>query len=412
VFFCAGYAFWELLYDGVTFTGTQRGTINADTQRATIAANGIGGRQLFITSGGTGYCYDLQTNTLTPVGVPATTVTMGASIDGFFVYLDATTGTLYNSALYDGTSWSALNSQRSAASDPWVAMCVTPDRLIHCFGESTKEALHNAGLPGFPFSIIPEANMPFGISAPYAFTVDQSVTWLAQTKKGRGQVVVAQGYTPTRVSNHGIETTIQGYATISDTTACSYQQHGNTHAIFTFPTADASWAVDGATGTWHQRGYWNTTTGAYQAWRPGFALAAFGRLLVGDRQTGSIYTLATDTFTDVDGALIRRVRQPPPLTFDGKRFTVDGLRVVMDVGVGLPTGQGIDPQAMLKVSRNGGKTFGNEHWTTLGALGTFNTRVLWSQLGQARSFVPQVVVSDPVAARITDASADVRVGAS
>jgi len=41
-------------------------------------------------------------------------------------------------------------------------------------------------------------------------------------------------------------------------------------------------------------------------------------------------------------------------------------------------------------------------------MGQYRTRVIWSQLGTCRSFVPQLVVSDPVALRITDASITLR----
>ncbi len=403
----AGYAFYELFSDGTTI---QRGTVEYNLHPATICANGDAGDQLFVTSGDVGYCYDRTTHAFTTV--QAVGCTMGASIDGRFVYLDASTGTVYSSALYDGTTWNPTHYAQSTAGDPWVSLCVTPDRLIRVFGESTGEVLADAGLPGFPFAVIPEAYIPFGIAAPYAFTVDTSVTWLTKTSKGRGQVVRAQGYTPLRVSNHGIEATVLRYETIDDTTAFSYQAQGHPVCLFTFPTEDATWCVDEATGKWHSRSYWNTATGMAQAYRPGCAMEAFGLTLVGDRVTGSIYELTPTSYTDVDGALIRRTRQPAPQAVDRRRFVVDAFELVTDVGVGLISGQGSDPQAMLRVSRDGGQTFGAEHWTTLGAIGDYRTRVIWTQLGTCRSFVPQLVITDPVPVRITDAAITIRAEAA
>lgn len=406
-YFVAGYAFWEVDSAGGT---TQRGTVERNAFPATISANGDAGDQLFITSGDVGYCYDRTTHAFTtvqPVGC-----TMGASIDGRFIYLDASTGTLYASALYDGTTWNPTHYAQSTAGDPWIALAVTPDRLIHVFGESTSEVLADQGLPGFPFATIQEAFLPFGIAAPYAFTVDTSVTWLTQTAKGRGQIVRAQGYTPLRVSNHGIEATIARYTTIGDAIAWSYQQQGHPFVGFTFPTQRATWVVDEATSKWHSRSYWNTATGTAEAYRPGFTMQAFGKTLVADRVTGSIYELTPTSFTDVNGALIRRTRQPAPQTIDRRRFVVDAFELVGDVGVGLISGQGSDPQAMLRVSRDGGQTFGNEHWTTLGAMGQYRTRVIWTQLGNCRSFVPQLVITDPVPVRLTDAAITIRAEAA
>lgn len=401
----AGTVFYEVFADGTTLT---RGTVAADPHPVTIHANGDAGDQLGITSGGIFYCYDKTTHALTAAGVGGTVATMGASIDGRFIYLDATTGTLYSSALYNGTTWDPTHYLQSTAGDPWVALCVTPDRLIRVFGETTGEVLVNQGLPGFPFAVVQEAFIPYGIQAPYAFTVDTSVTWLAQTAKGRGQIVRAQGYTPQRVSTHGIEHTIQRYTDVADATAWSYQRRGHPFALFTFPTPQATWVTDEATGKWHSRSYWNPAAGTAEAYRPGCAMHAFGLTLVGDRRAGTIYQLTPDSSTDVDGALIRHTRQPAPLAIDRRRFVVDAFEVVADVGVGLVTGQGSDPQAMLRLSRDGGKTFGVEHWTSLGPLGQYQTRVRWTQLGNGRSFVPQLVVTDPVPTRITDASITLR----
>lgn len=410
-YFIAGFAFYELFLTAGVWSTTFRGTVASDGFPATICANGVGD-QLGITSGGVWYTYDRTTHVLTVSGNPATTATMGGALNGRFYYLDAVSGTVYSSALYNGLSWTASHYLQSTGNDPWITLAVTPDKFIRLLGSQSGELLTDDGLPGFPCSIVKEGAIPFGILAPYAFTVDTSISWVTRSAKGRGQVVRAQGYTPIRVSNHGIESTILGYGAVDGlvdgATAFSYQAKGHPTCVFTFPTADKTWCVDEATGKWHARSYWNTATGVAQAYRPGCAMEAFGATLVGDRVTGSIYELTAASFTDVDGAAIRRVRQPAPLQLDRQRFVVDSFELVGDVGVGLQTGQGSDPQAMLRISRDGGQSFGAEHWTSLGAIGAFQTRVLWSQLGNCRSFVPQVVVTDPVPVRWTDASIRVR----
>lgn len=65
-----------------------------------------------------------------------------------------------------------------------------------------------------------------------------------------------------------------------------------------------------------------------------------------------------------------------------------------------------NPQVMLQVSRDGGHTFGNELWTTLGAAGNYRTRVVWRRLGRARDFVFRFRVVDPVKAVFIGASMD------
>lgn len=409
-FFVAGFAFYELLSSGTT---TLRGTVDNDAHPVTINANGDAGDQLWITSGGTGYNYDLTTNTLSAQGVVGTTKTMGGFLAARFLYLDATSGAFYASALYNGTSWPPSLVFQSESGDPWRALIVTPDGLIRLLGESSGEVwAPNPSSATLPFQKVAEASIPYGIAAPFAWSVDDTLTWLAQNKQGRGLIVRAQGYAPVEVSTAAIETTIQQYSDISDATAFAYQENGHRHTTFTFPTADQSWTFDGKTNLWHERSYWDVAAGVKKAYRPGCMMEAFGKMLVGDRLGGNIYEMKSSFFTDVDGAAIRRVRQAPRFSVEQKRVTVHSLQVVMDAGEGLSTGQGSDPQLMLSVSKDGGKTFGNERWSSTGKMGEWDTRVTWQRLGQARNFTPQFVATDPCPFRIVDCLFDYTVGLS
>jgi hypothetical protein len=65
-------------------------------------------------------------------------------------------------------------------------------------------------------------------------------------------------------------------------------------------------------------------------------------------------------------------------------------------GVGLQTGQGVNPQAMMRFSDDGAATFGTIRTTTIGAAGRYKNRAMWRRLGHARDRVYEVSVSDPV----------------
>ncbi len=107
---------------------------------------------------------------------------------------------------------------------------------------------------------------------------------------------------------------------------------------------------------------------------------------------------------------IRRMRRTPHLNVEHARLTFNSLEVLAQVGAGLLSGQGSDPQIMLRWSNDGGRTWSREHWTTLGRIGAYRTRVLWTRLGQARDRVFEVVVSDPVACSLITAYLNVDVG--
>lgn len=77
----------------------------------------------------------------------------------------------------------------------------------------------------------------------------------------------------------------------------------------------------------------------------------------------------------------------------------------------LASTQGNNPQAMLHWSNDGGFTFGNEHWTTIGKMGAYKNRAIWRQMGEARDRVYEVQVTDPVYRVIVSAELDANAGA-
>jgi hypothetical protein len=58
----------------------------------------------------------------------------------------------------------------------------------------------------------------------------------------------------------------------------------------------------------------------------------------------------------------------------------------------------------LRISRNGGKTWGPERTRSAGRQGDYDTRVIWNRNGDARHWVPELVVTDPIPWRVTGAS--------
>ena len=85
---------------------------------------------------------------------------------------------------------------------------------------------------------------------------------------------------------------------------------------------------------------------------------------------------------------------------------------MFEPGVGLVSGQGDDPQAMLDYSNDYGKTWSNEDWVTIGALGEYANRAVWRRLGRARSRIKRVTITDPIKVVIKGAVLDAKVGSS
>ena len=101
-----------------------------------------------------------------------------------------------------------------------------------------------------------------------------------------------------------------------------------------------------------------------------------------------------------------------------KNYTKNGLENVFhhlleiefEAGVGLVTGQGDDPQAMLRWSDDGGHEFGSEHWVGIGKLGQYNNRARWKKLGRSRDRIYELKISDPVKVVLISADLQYNVG--
>ena len=84
-----------------------------DGMPVSFSTSGDAGHQMLIVSGGSAYCYDLDTDVFAPVLEGAT---FGGYIDSYFVALDAATSTLKVSESLDGFRWDATQIyQRSRA---------------------------------------------------------------------------------------------------------------------------------------------------------------------------------------------------------------------------------------------------------------------------------------------------------
>lgn len=410
-FFVVGFALQEM--NLTTYAVTQRGTVASDGNPVTFCSNGAAGHQLGLTSGNTFYVLDLNSNAFSIISL-SYGATMCDYLDGYALVLDAATSTLQISALDDFTTFSATQVAQPTASLDWVAMKVC-NRLIYLIGTGTGEVWWNAGTAPFPFAPIQEAFMQQGIGAPYSMALLETegpgtLLWVTQNLQGRGEVVRTNGYTPGRVSTHAIETAVQGYSTIADMLGSAYQENGHQFYVMTAPTGGQTFAYDVNTSLWHERAYWSQSQAQYLPSRALWFAATSTINLALDIQQGMVYQQSTALTTDVDGSVIRRMRQAPRLSNAQQRFTVQKLQVLMDVGQGLVTGQGSDPTMMLSCSRNGGKTFGPEMWTSAGPIGDFETRVFWGPLGQATHFVPRFVMTDPVPWRLVDCDVNLTAG--
>jgi hypothetical protein len=284
-------------------------------------------------------------------------------------------------------------------------------REVYLLGEMSSEVWINSGAVPFPFTRIPGTSTQQGIAAQYSMSrMGNSFAYVSKNNRGEAMVVRMNGYFPERISTHAVETTLVNQ-NVSNAIAWTYQLEGHEVYVVTFPsigTNGLTWAFDNTTGLWHKWLYRNNQN-EYERHR-GNCCAFFNQqVLVGDYENGKIYQLGRNYYTD-DGQPIRRIRRAPHITSDLQRQYFHELQIQFQPGVGLSTGQGDDPQAMLRWSNDGGSTWSNEYWTTIGKQGKYLNRAIWRRLGFSRDKVFEVSISDPVKAVIISANLKAEAG--
>src|SRR6187399_340111 len=409
-----GNAFEEVLADASV---VHRGVVAVDENPATICTNGYGSDsalpddqeglgQLFVTSGGKGYIYELATDTLTLIpdlDDPDITVTQGACLNGHFLAFDRDRSVIYVSDQLDGMSWDLSNYiQRQIGTDPWRAMIATPYGQLCLPGQLTGEFWYFDPV-NYPTLFSPDLSGLFSYGCGATFSVAQlgdSVVWLGKAPDGGYQVLQARGYRPARISTHAMEHEAATYPRIDDAIGQCYTEQGHTFYLLTFPTANVTWCYDESAPEgrrWHKRGTWISEQGIYSYLRPVFHAFAFDKHLMADRETNRIYHMANRFPRDIDSRVIRRLRRSPTVQNENALVVYREFELLMETGLGQDANpHGPPPTVMLRISKDGGRTWGDERQASAGKLGAFQTRVYWPRIGQARQRVFEVTVTDAV----------------
>jgi hypothetical protein len=173
---------------------------------------------------------------------------------------------------------------------------------------------------------------------------------------------------------------------------------------------------------WHERAAF--INGDFTRHRSNCQMSFNGEVVVGDHEVGNIYAFDLDVFSDNGDVQkwLRSWRALPTGTNDLKRTAQHSLQLDAETGaidssvtspivivdasdpndtlltesgdvvvqengdailieVGIPEAIPIDPQVMLRWSDDGGHTWSNNHWRSMGKTGAYGTRVIWRRLG-------------------------------
>jgi len=330
------------------------------------------------------------------------------------------------------------------------------------------------GITTFPFQRVPGTSSQSGIGAPFSLArLGESFVCVARDNRGDGTIEMMQGYTWVRISTHAVEQTLIDQYT-GDAIAYSYQIEGHEMYVVTFPTINLTWVYDLSTKSWHKwlsfaDGVYNRhrsncgaffnnmyIVGDYEngklysiendvytedgatirrlrraphlvadfqreyfdelqiQFQPGVGLNGYpgydgedlatesNNVIVAEFVQGYLTTQAGDQLVteagDGNEPLVTQVQ--PAVDYNGYALETEAYEAT----------PGYDPQAMLRWSNDGGSTWSNEHWTSIGRIGRYTNRAIWRRLGFARDRIFEVSISAPVKAVIISANLKSSVG--
>ena len=359
------------------------------------------GTQLVIAANGPMYVYNTVTNAFAQVTDPdfpgALTVSF---LDGYFVFIEPDSQRVWVTALNDPFSIDPLEFASAEGSPDGLVSSIVDHSEVWLFGTNSVEVWYNSANTDFPLQRIQGAFNELGCAATFSVAkLDNSLFWLGADERGKGIVYRAAGYSGQRISTHAVEWQIQQYADISDAVAYTYQQDGHSFYVLSFPSANATWVYDAASQAWHERAGFQD--GAFTRHRSNCQTYFNNVNAVGDFQNGNIYAFDLERYADHDRVQkwLRSWRALPTGQNNLKRTAQHSLQLDCETGVGLVTGQGNNPQVMMRFSDDGGHTWSNENWADMGKIGEYFRRVIWRRLGMTlklRDRVYEVSGTDPV----------------
>lgn len=406
------------------WTVQELGTLVTDVHTPVSMADN--GATLMIVDGSThGYLVDLSTLAFSEIADPDF---RGGNfvqyLDSYFVLNEPGTNVWYsslsNSTDFDGLYYAAKNG----SPDPIQAIRVV-HREAWLVGVNTTEVWNTVGGASFPFAPLQGVFIQHGTAAKYSLAGwGLQLFWLSRDNNGQAIVVTGESYRARAISTPAIVSEFSKYATIDDAIGMVYQQDSHVFYLLTFPTANKTWVYDASIDQWHER-CWLDDNGNENRHRVNCIAFAYGKVIGGDWQNGTIYELSLDAYSDA-GKPIKRLRSFPHLVNEGARIEYISFVADMEVGTGgLVAGPDFmddfgpdfgpspvvesDPMVTLRWSDTRGKSWGNGVLQSMGKTGEFLAFPTWRRLGYARDRVFELSWSTKMKTALNGAYLEVNV---
>lgn len=290
--------------------------------------------------------------------------------DGYFFFPIAG-GRCFASGLND-TTINALTVATAEAKPDGLTHAVPFDGRLLQFGPYSTEFWTDEANPppGFPYSRATSISRGL-VSATAIAGQDNgfgglALIWVADDNT----VVRLNGYTPEKISPPDLDHLIEAVADKTTLEACVYVSGGHSKWALSSPTW--TWEFDLGTQKWNERDSYGLVR-----WRATQSVWAFSKWLVGDTQSGIVFSVDAATFKEGTNALRYRIESGPVQDFPARKRVA---RVDFDFATGVGVAAGsypteTDPVVDISWSDDGGSTWSYPVQRALGRQGRYFSRV-------------------------------------
>lgn len=301
----------------------------------------------------------------------------------------------------DITTWNALNYAEAESVGDALVRGYVFGQLAYMGGSESFEPWYNSGIGNPPLDRQDTSLINIGIAGKYAIAnTDQYLYWLGNDRKFYQCV----GASARPVSTVAFAHAVEAFETVSDCIVSNCVFEGQDFVFVTFPAESRTFFYSETYNYWGE--LCSGTDDPGDRWYGNAAIACYGKIKVSDYRNGNTYDLDGDTFTDNGDARLR-IRILPSITGDmaglpGRQITVCSIRLNMQRGVGLATGQGSDPELMCQLSNDGGHTYAAEEFVSMGVMGDYVTPIDFNQFSTGYEIRAKIKCSDPVFLSVWD----------
>lgn len=344
---------------------------------AYFARNRRPATQVVCVSGGAASL--IQASGITPLRIPgpsggAISPIDCCFIDGYLVFITRA-GQMHFTGIDNAETTSALNFLTAEGNPDGLWRCVNRKREIWLFGDRTTEIFVASGDVDTPFQRLGGGFIETGIMAPDSLQHGSDrLVWVDDNGRVKA---VAQGYQDQRISTHAVERAIQDEPNKRSMRSLSYVLAGHDHYVLTGTAF--SWDFDFVTGTWTER-----VTEGMERWRAACAVDFAQTTFAGDLDTGNLYEISENAFTDHDRDIVMTLRLPTVSAFP-KALVFYNARVDVTTGIGGGAGEpseDVGPHLRLRWSDDDGRSWSPYRRALLGGHGATRA-VRFNQLGQS-----------------------------